>query len=108
MIHVLVVAPGQRAGVFGDRRSTIEVLHARNADEAVEKLARNRRVDAVLLLAGADNAAVAQAIREDTLSPPPLFAPASAGQVPGVRPLPADNPERLLDHIAAALSAEIL
>ena len=104
MIHVLVVAPGQSAGVFGGRRSTIEVLHARDADEAVEKLARNRRVDAVLLLAGADNAAVAQAIREDTLSPPPLFAPASAEELPGVRRLPADDPEGLLDRIAAALS----
>jgi hypothetical protein len=106
MIHVLVVAPDAAAEDLAGRLSSVEVLHARDVDEAVEKLARNRRVDAVLLFAGSANAAVALAIREDSFSPPPLFAPASAGDIPGVRPLSADDPERLLDQIAAALSAD--
>ena len=105
MIHVLVVAPDGPVGDRAGRRSSVEVLHARDADEAVEKLARNRRVDAVLLWVGAENAAVARAIREDNLAPPPLFAPAWAGDAPGVRRLAAESLESLLDQIAAALEA---
>jgi hypothetical protein len=104
MIHVLVVAPDGPLGDLAGRSSSVEVLHARDADEAVEKLARNRRVDAVLLLAGAENAAVARAIREDNLSPPPLFAPASGGEIPGVRGLPEGDPERLLDLVDRSLA----
>jgi hypothetical protein len=104
MIHVLVVAPDGPVGDLAGRRSSVEVLHARDADEAVEKLARNRRVDAVLLLAGAENAAVARAIREDNSSPPPLFAPASGGAIPGVRRLPDGDPERLLDLVDRSLA----
>jgi CheY-like chemotaxis protein len=104
MIHVLVVAPEGPVGGLALRRSSVEVLHARDAEEAVEKLARNRRVDAVLLLAGAENASVARAIREDNLSPPPLFAPASAGEIPGVRSLPDGDPERMLDLVDRTLA----
>lgn len=105
MIHVLVVESGQEAEAAEVGRSSIEVLLARDADEAVEKLARNRRVDAVLLLAGADNAAVARAIQEEFLPPPPLFAPVASENLPGVRRLPGPGRERLLDEIAAALMA---
>lgn len=105
MIHILVVAHGGAdLGDLAGRRSAIEVLLARGADEAVEKLARNRRIDAVVLLAGAENAAVAQAIREDNLSPPPLFAPGSSADIPGVRRLPGEAPEQLLDLVVEALA----
>jgi hypothetical protein len=104
MIHVLVVAPDGPVGELAGRRSSVEVLRARGAEEAVEKLARNRRVDAVLLLAGDENAAVARAIREDNLSPPPLFAPDSAGEIPGVRRLPDDDPDRMLDLVNRVLA----
>ena len=105
MIHVLVVSAEQDIAAPDVGRSAIEVLHARGADEAVEKLARNRRIDAVLLIAGADNAAVARAIREELLPPPPLFAPPGNDDLPGVRRLPGQSRERLLDEIAAALLA---
>lgn len=106
MIHVLVVTPDPGAlGTLAGRRSAVELLHARDADEAVEKLGRNRRVDAVLLLSGEGNAAIAQAIREDILSPPPLFAPGSPALALEVRALPQGDPEDLLDLVEQALAA---
>ncbi|MGH9399320.1 MAG: hypothetical protein ACRD00_03055 [Thermoanaerobaculia bacterium] len=107
MIHLLVVLPAgaQPANLTG-RRSSVEVLLAHGADEAVEKIARNRRLDGVLLLAGAENAAIAAAIREDNLAPPPFFLPDSAQDLPGARRLPADEPGRLLDLIARELQAD--
>jgi hypothetical protein len=105
MIHVLVVAPGgANLGDLTGRRSAVEVLLARGADEAVEKLARNRRVDAVVLLAGSENVAVAEAIREDNLSPPPLFTPDSSAQIPGVVRLRAESPGQMLDLVLEALA----
>lgn len=105
MIHVLVVIPDPASpGDLPGRSSAVEVLRARDAEEAVEKLARNRRVDAVLLLAGAGNAEAARGIREDNLAPPPLFAAASSPEIPGVRRLPGETPGELLDLVAEALS----
>ena len=105
MIHVLVVAQGGAdLGDLAGRRSAVEVLLACGADEAVEKLARNRRVDAVVLLAGGENAAVAKAIREDSLSPPPLFASDSSAEIPGVVRLRAESPGQMLDLVLEALA----
>ena len=52
-------------------------MTAAGVEEALEKLARNRRIDAVLLLADADPAAAAQAIHDEDPGAPPLFVPAS-------------------------------
>lgn len=102
MIHVLVVGPRNLEGLAA-RRSSVEVLHAETPDEAVEKLARNRRVDAVLLLLPEGNAAAARAIRDDVVPPPPLFARASDPGIPGVRPLASRDPAEMLDLLEAAL-----
>jgi hypothetical protein len=102
MIHVLVVGPRSLAGLAA-RRSSVEVLHAETAEEAVEKLARNRRVDAVLLLLAEGNTAAARAIREDVVPPPPLFAGAADPAIPGVRPLASLDPAEMLDLLESAL-----
>ena len=104
MIHVLVVGPPALASLLA-HRSSIEVLHAESADEAVEKLGRNRRIDAVLLLSGADNGPVAMALREDIVAPPPLFAGGSSPDAEGVRRLEATDLEELLSLVEAALEA---
>lgn len=106
MIHVLVAGPlGGLPSAFPSLRSSVEVLQTAGADEAVDRLARNRRIDAVLLFAGAENEAIAAAIREDNLAPPPLFFPASAAKVPGARQLASDLPGELLDLLAEALAS---
>ena len=107
MIHVLVAGPESGLPAdFASPRSSVEVLLARGADEAVDRLARNRRIDAVLLLAGVENEAIAAAIREDSLAPPPLFLAASAPVIKGARRLPSDLPEELLDLVAEALASD--
>ena len=107
MIHVLVAGPeGGLPAELASTSSSVEVLLARGADEAVDRLARNRRIDAVLLLAGAENASIAAAIREDSVAPPPFYLPASAGNLPGARRLPSDRPAELLALVAEALASQ--
>ena len=103
MISVLVVGA---VGAEEEPESSVEVLHAATADEAIEKLGRNRRIDAVLVLAP-DPAEVVLAIAEDVVAPPPLFVAAEAPEVRGARrlDLTAREPSRLLERIAAELSA---
>jgi hypothetical protein len=103
VITILLVAPDpDRVADLGAQDSSREILLASDAEEAVEKLARNRRIDAVLLLPFPAAAAAVAAIREELSPPPPLFAPASAG-LEGVQPLRTDEPEALLAAVAAAL-----
>lgn len=102
MISILVVGARSSRAPAGD--SSIEALHARDAEEALEKLARNRRVDAILLLEVADAAALVEAIREDNPSPPPIFLPADASPIAGARTLTCAEPARLLELVARAIT----
>jgi hypothetical protein len=81
-------------------------MTAGGMEEALEKLARNRRIDAVLLLAGSDPSATAAAIHEEDPGAPPLFAPASVLTPAGVRRLEGESADALLHAIAHALSAD--
>ena len=80
VIHLLVVDGEERAL---DAPPSFELLRARTPEEALEKIARNRRIDAVLF---ADDAAARETIalldREGAGRPPLFHAGASA--VPGV------------------------
>lgn len=107
MITVLVV--GSSAGDFASPAAadpSIEVMTAAGAEEAIEKLARNRRIDAVLLLGDADPAATAREIHEEDPGAPPLFVPASVPALTRVRQLDAASPAGLLRAIAHELSAD--
>ncbi|MEO8349931.1 MAG: hypothetical protein ABI610_13575 [Acidobacteriota bacterium] len=109
MITILVVAPPDESEALdrvASRRPSLELLHAEDFEETLERLARNRRIDAVLLLLTADRAAeVAALVREEDPSAPPLFAPEAIGTVPDVEPLTATTPEDLLEALTARLSA---
>ncbi len=104
MITILVVSgPAEIAGAFA-RHASVEVLHARDAEDALEKLARNRRIDAVLLLGAAESAArAAAAIFEEDPAPPPLYAPESSGAIPKVHPIGGADPVVLIEDLAARL-----
>jgi DNA-binding response OmpR family regulator len=108
VITVLVVGEPEDAKEFdrvAARKPSLEVLHARDVEEAIERLSRNRRIDAVLLLLPPDRAAeVAKVLREEDPSSPPLFAPESGPPPPGVRSLTAATPEALLDAVTRELS----
>jgi hypothetical protein len=89
-----------------DEDPSIEVMTAAGTEEALEKLARNRRIDAVLLLGDGEPEATAAAIHEEDPGAPPLFVPASVAAPPRVRPIDAASPAGLLHAIAHALSAD--
>jgi hypothetical protein len=100
MISVLVVGqPGQDLEKLGGGSPSVEVLTAHGVEDALEKLGRNRRIDAVLLLAGEENPAIVGAIREDNPAHPPLYLPEGQTPAGGTRPLPAEDPSKLLDLI---------
>jgi hypothetical protein len=103
VISILVVGAGAEAE---EPPSAIEVLHAAGVEDALEKLARNRRIDAVLVLAS-DAREFVDAVVEEVVAPPPLFLPADGPAVSGARrlePLAADV-RALLDAVAVALSS---
>jgi len=104
MITILVVGPRERLSVFAEPDPSVEVLAASDLEDALEKLARNRRVDAVLLVDGpAEAAALAREIRAEDPAGPPLFAPESAGPIPGAAALPDGPLEGLAAEIARRL-----
>jgi hypothetical protein len=108
MYSILVVGPAQEdGGSLEGRLSSVEVLRARGADEAVEKLGRNRRIDAVLLLQEEASALeTIAAIREDLPAPPPLFLPLPSGAAApeGVRPLVPGPAGELLARLIAQIA----
>lgn len=100
MITVLVVAPSENAEELDRvalRKPSLEVLHARDAEEALERLSRNRRIDAVLLILPPDHLTdVVRVIREEDPGAPPVYC-ASAAELPqGVRALEGETAEELL------------
>lgn len=104
MITILVVGPRETLARFPEPEPSVEILTSAHAEDAIETLARNRRIDAVLLLPGGDpSGAVARAIREEDPAGPPLYAPAAAGAIPGVQTLPDGSPEALAAAIARRL-----
>ena len=105
MITVLIVSPPRpKLEEVEGSDPSIEILFARDAGEALEKLGRNRRIDAVLLLEG-DPTATAAEVLEDNPAAPPLFAPLGNRTIEGVRSLPPASLPDLLARILVALSA---
>ena len=105
MITVLVAGPEEGSvDGFAANHPSVEIMTASGSEDALEKLARNRRIDAVLILAGEKTAEIAALIREEDPGAPPLYAPAGAGPIPLVRPIDAESPERLLQAIVREIS----
>ncbi len=110
MITVLVVAEAGRARELDQaaaRMPSLELLHAGDVEQALDRLARNRRIDAVLLIGGRDFASeVARVILEEDPGAPPLYVPAGDAPIQGTHLLEGQDPANLLDTLAGMLSAE--
>ncbi len=78
---------------------SIEVLWAHGPEDAAEKLARNRRIDAVLFFDDRIAKATAEAVKADGGTPPPLFR-AGATSVAGIESL---DPDDLFDDLRRKL-----
>jgi hypothetical protein len=106
MITILALgeaAPSVAETASGD--ASVEVLVSRDVEDALEKLARNRRIDAILITDSDRAAEFADAIRDEDPASPPLYAPASAAATAGVSPLTGATAEELLDGLIAALGS---
>ena len=107
MITILAVGPvPPEVSRFTSSHPSVEIVTAAGTEEALEKLARNRRIDAVLLLPGAAAREIAEAIREEDPASPPLFASAQAGSIDGVHSAAATDPEPLIEWVIEHLSAQ--
>ena len=108
MITVLLVGEREHADALDEiaaRQPSLELLHAADVEEALDRLARNRRIDAVLLIVEPVTAReIAAMLLEEDPAGPPIFLPAPA-TAPGTRSLPASSPEELLNSILSALSS---
>ena len=104
MITILAVGAGaERLSAFGASHPSVEIVAAAGAEDALERLARNRRIDAVLILAEPGAAETARLVREEDPGAPPLFAPAAAGTIAGVRTLSGAGGPELVDELLRAI-----
>ena len=98
MITVLAVGERERADALDSiaaRNPSLELLHATGLEDALDRLARNRRIDAVLLLVDAEEAReIASTLLEEDPAGPPIFV-WEAGQ----------SAEELLRSIISSLSS---
>jgi vacuolar-type H+-ATPase subunit F/Vma7 len=110
MITVLVVGPRERTAELdaaASQNPSIELLHAAELEEALDRLARNRRIDAVLLLAESDAARmIAETVLEEDPAAPPMFVPYPGSGISGARALVGESAEELLESIARELRAD--
>jgi hypothetical protein len=109
MITVLVVGPRERTQDFdaaASRNPSIELIHAAELEEALDRLARNRRIDAVLLLVETAAAReIAQTLLEEDPAAPPIFVAGSDARIEGINFLEAKDPNDLLIALTRLLSA---
>jgi hypothetical protein len=110
MITVLAIGERERAQELDSiaaRNPSLELLHATGLEDALDRLARNRRIDAVLLLVDADAAReIASTLLEEDPAGPPIFLPAPSGSAEGVLPLDGSTPAELLDSLVRQLRAD--
>lgn len=105
MITILVAgAAPQELSEFSSGHPSVELVRAGAGEEVLDRLARNRRIDAVLLLGEAATSEVATLIRDEDPAGPPLYAPASAGPLAGVRSVDARAARDLFERIVSDLS----
>ena len=103
---ITVLAAGRGAGHLGESRDgsgspSVEVMTAEEDEEVLDKLARNRRIDAVLLMPGEGAAALAAAIREEDPAGPPVYGWGEAARIEGVRGLAAQDAAAAIEELVA-------
>jgi hypothetical protein len=105
VITILAVGEDAEAlAALGAAHPSVEILTARGAEDALERLARNRRIDAVLLLAGTGASRTAALVLEEDPGAPPIFAAISGAA--GVRRIEPGPPDAMLSRVIQELSAQ--
>ena len=99
--HLREASAGSRSG---SGSPSVEVMTAEEDEEVLDKLARNRRIDAVLLMPGEGAAALAAAIREEDPAGPPVYGWGEAARIEGVRGLAAQDAAAAIEELVRTLS----
>ena len=105
MISLLVVGGDESLERLTGHDPSVEVLRTSGVEDTLEKLGRNRRIDAVLILDREGSRAIVEGIRDDNPLHPPLFAPEGSPAIPGVRILATRAPEKLFELLLATLES---
>ena len=100
MATVLVI--GSEAASLAPSAARVEILRARDLEEGLEILARNRRIDAILVLSGLEHLPVIEAIREENSAPPPIFVACAPPAPAGSRAV-AEDPNLAVEEICREL-----
>jgi hypothetical protein len=101
MLSILVVGLAQTP--IAPANAQVEILRANSIDEAVEKLARNRRIDAILIFPNPSAAEVIGAIREENSAPPPLFVGGGTDPAPSGARRVSEDPARAIEQVLAEI-----
>jgi hypothetical protein len=101
MLSILVVGPAETP--IASTNAQVEILRAHSIDEAVEKLARNRRIDAILILSAPLACDVVGAIREETSAPPPFFVGSGANPAPSGARRVSEDPAKAIEQVLAEI-----
>jgi len=96
VIHLLIVARDEPADL--DPPPEFEVLWAHSAEDALEKLARNRRIDAVLFFDDETARETVAGIAAEGAGSPPLFRRGGTA-IPGVASLEGPLFDRLRESL---------
>ena len=105
MITILAVGPEAEAlAAYCATHPSVEVVSAHGAEDALERLARNRRIDAVLLLDADDARETARLITEEDPAGPPVFSARQGAGEEGLRTIEAGSPAAMLDGVVRALA----
>jgi len=103
--HLRELSAGSGSGSrSGSGSPSVEIMTAEEDEEVLDKLARNRRIDAVLLMPGEGAAALAAAIREEDPAGPPVYGWGEAARIEGVRGLAARDATAAMEKLVAELS----
>jgi hypothetical protein len=103
LITILAVgAAAAELAAFGSGHPSVEVVAAANAEDALDRLARNRRIDAVLLLSEAGARAAVRLFQDEDPGGPPIFGACDA---PGVIRIDSGAPETMLVAVIERVSS---
>jgi len=101
VVTLLVIGPD--AVALPPSAAAVEILRAHDREDGLEMLARNRRVDAVLLLSGQAPSPIIEAIREENSAPPPIFVACGPRPAPAGSRAVSEDPNAAVEQICHEL-----
>jgi hypothetical protein len=103
VLVVTLLVIGSDSVTFAPTAAAVEILRAHDLEDGLETLARNRRIDAVLVLSGQAPSPIIEAIREENSAPPPIFVACGSRPAPAGSRAVSEEPNAAFDQICREL-----